>query len=351
MFNLSRNRIIVLVVLTGMLLITLDQRGNAALDRVRSLFATVMRPFDTAVEAVALPIERAWDGISRVDDLERENEALRDQLARVKGSEIEAQSAILAYRELLKVNQLTSKFNYPVRPAQVVGNSPSNFQNTVEINVGSNQGVEAGMPVIDGAGLIGRISQVFPNSSVVLLITDPSFSINAQVLTPDHDVAVDDTPSSSTTPTGIPVDDLGTTTTSTTTTTTLPPPIDPGSTTTSSTSSTSSLPDGGTTTSTTEVRVVRETGQCEGRGVGRTLVLRFTDTTSSLSGVKVGSIVDTAGGNSSLAPQGIPIGIISKVERASGSSAAIVEVTPNSSLEQLNFVAVVLYVPNDAVGR
>ena len=350
MFNLSRNRIIVLVVLTGLLLITLDQRGNAALDRVRSLFATVMRPFDTAAEAVALPIERVWDGISRVDDLERENEALRDQLARMKGSEIEAQSAILAYRELLKVNQLTSKFNYPVRPAQVVGDSPSNFQNTVEINVGSNQGVEAGMPVTDGAGLIGRITQVFPESSIVLLITDPSYSITAQVLTPDQDVSVDDVPTSSTTPSGVPVDDLGTTTTSSTTTTTVPPPIDPGSTTTSSTSTTSTVPAGSTTT-TTEIRVVRETGQCEGRGVGRTLILRFTDALSSLSGVKVGSIVDTAGGNTSLAPQGIPIGIISKVERASGSSAAIVEVTPNSSLEQLNFVAVVLYVPNDAVGR
>jgi cell shape-determining protein MreC len=76
------------------------------------------------------------------------------------------------------------------------------------------------------------------------------------------------------------------------------------------------------------------------------------DTTSSVTSVKVGAIVDTAGGNNSTAPQGIPIGVITRIERQTGSSSALVEVTPNASLKRLNFVAVVLYVPNqDAVGK
>ena len=69
--------------------------------------------------------------------------------------------------------------------------------------------------------------------------------------------------------------------------------------------------------------------------------------------MKVGAIVDTAGGNNSLAPQGIPIGVITPHPRADAAAAApLVEVTPNASLKRLNFVAVVLYVPNqDAVGK
>ena len=70
------------------------------------------------------------------------------------------------------------------------------------------------------------------------------------------------------------------------------------------------------------------------------------------SSVRVGAVVDSAGGANSLAPQGIPIGIISRIERQTGSSSALVEVTPNASLKRLNFVAVVLYSPNqDAVGK
>ena len=343
-FSLSRRRVIVLVVLTCLLLITLDQRGNPVIDRARAVFAVVLRPFDTAIEAIALPIERAWNGIVNYDDVERENEALRDQLAQMRGNDIEAQSAILEYRELLKVNQLASKFQYPVQSAQVVGESPSNFQNTVEINVGSNKGIQVGMPVTDGAGLVGRITEVYPDRSLVKLLTDPAFSVRAQVLSTPDQLEEEEAETGSTTPSGIPVDDLGTTTTTTTTV--------PGTTTTTTPGNSTTTTQGASNTTTTDLRVVRETGLLEGQGANRPLILRLVDSSSSLANVKIGAIVDTAGGNNSLAPQGIPIGVISRIVEQTGSRAAVVEVTPSASLNRLNFVAVVLYVPNDdAVGR
>jgi cell shape-determining protein MreC len=356
--GLSRRRVLLLVVLTCVLLITLDKSGNPVIGRVRSVFARVVQPIDTAVEAVALPIERAWNGIANYDDLERENEALWDQIQHMKGNDVEARSAVLEYRELLKLNQLTSKFQYDTVAAQVVGDSPSNFQNTVEISVGSAQGVGIGMPVTDGAGLIGRITKVFPDRSIVLLITDPQFSVPAQVLsTPGVDPTTGTTqPTQSTTLSGIPESDLTSSTTSSTSTTTtqpLPPELTPIE---SSTSSTQAPTANNSTTvpatTTTIVEVVRETGLLEGQGNDKPMRLRFVDTTSSVTNVKVGAIVDTAGGNSGLAPQGIPIGIITKVEKQTGSSSALVEVTPNASLKRLNFVAVVLYQPNpSAIGK
>jgi rod shape-determining protein MreC len=290
---------------------------------------------------VALPVERMWNGIVNYDDLEAENEALLDQIENMRGADIEAQSAILEYRELLKVNQLASKFQYPTVGAQVVGESPSNFQNTVEINIGANEGIQVGMPVTDGAGLVGRITKVFPDRSIVLLVTDPEFAVQAQVLSTDAQIEGEESAPSSTTPSGIPLDDLETTTTTSTTV--------PGSSTPPTTSTTTPRPN---TTSTTELRVIRETGILEGRGADVPMNLRLVDSSSALTNVRVGAIVDTAGGNSSLMPQGIPIGRISRIVEQSGSSTAVVEVSPNASLDRLNFVAVVLYVPNDAaVGR
>lgn len=357
--GLSRRRVLLLVVLTCVLLITLDKSGNPVIGRVRSVFARVVQPIDTAVEAVALPIERAWNGIANYDDLERENEALWDQIQHMKGNDVEARSAVLEYRELLKLNQLTSKFQYDTVAAQVVGDSPSNFQNTVEISVGSSQGVGVGMPVTDGAGLIGRITKVFPDRSIVLLLTDPQFSVPAQVLsTPGVDPTTGTTqPTQSTTLSGIPESDLTSSTTSSTSTTTtqpLPPELTPIE---SSTSSTQAPTSGSSTTvaaatTTTIIEVVRETGLLEGQGNDKPMLLRFVDTTSSVTNVKVGAIVDTAGGNSGLAPQGIPIGVITKVQKQTGTSSALVEVTPNASLKRLNFVAVVLFQPNpSAIGK
>jgi cell shape-determining protein MreC len=315
-----------------------------------------VQPIDTATKAVALPIQRAWNGISNYDDVQRQNEALRDQLEHMKGNDVEARSAVLEYRELLKLNQLTSKFRFDTVAAQVVGESPSNFQNTVEINVGGRQGVAIGMPVTDGAGLIGRITKVFADRSIVLLVTDPEYSIAAQVLsTPGASPTGTTSPTQSTLLNGQPASDLTSTTSSTTTTSTtqpLPPELQPIDTTPSTvagapvTSSSVAV-----STSTTAPAVVRETGTLQGQGADQPMLLRFVDTTSSVTSVKVGAIVDTAGGTSSNAPQGIPIGTITHIERQTGSSSALVEVTPNANLKSLNFVAVVLYSNQNAAGK
>ncbi|MDP2293268.1 MAG: rod shape-determining protein MreC [Actinomycetota bacterium] len=343
--SLSRRRVIALVVLTGLLFITIDRNGNPVFDRARGAVATVLRPIDTATEALTLPIERAWFGISNYDDLERENEALRDQIEQLRGNDVEAQSAIIEYRQLLNVLQLTSKFDYPTLAAQVVGESPSNFQNTVEINVGSNRGVQKGMPVTDGAGLVGKITEVYPERSIVRLITDPDYAVTAQVLSVDEPVTATTTTTSDD-PDGTGSSSSSTSTTSTTTTTGVPT-TDPVSG--QPISNTTTAP---SSTTTTLLEVVRETGTLEGQGGGKPLLLRFTDSTSSVTSVKVGAIVDTAGGNNSLAPQGIPIGTITRIVDQTGDSSRVVEVTPNANLRRLYFVTVVLFVSNaDAVGR
>jgi rod shape-determining protein MreC len=339
--------------LTSLLLITLDRRGNNAIfDKARQAFAVVLRPFDVAADAVSKPIANAWYGITHYDDVKDENEALRDQLENQKGAEIEAQTAITKYYELLKLYRLNSVHNYKSVFAQVVGEAPSNFQNTVEITVGTRDGIAVGMPVTDGAGLIGKVTKVYPDRSVVMLITDPQFSVQAQVLsTLDLDAASSTTTTPNTAPSGRSLDSTTSTSTSTTTTTT--PPINAtttttvpgqvdaaasGTTTSSSSTTTSTLPD---------LTVRRETGVIEGQGSDRPLLFSLIDDTA-LTNVKVGDRVETAGGADSLAPQSIPIGTITSVTRRLGSRSPIVEVEPNASLTQLNFVSVVLFVPNQA---
>ncbi len=334
--NLSRRRVMVLVVVTCLLLITLDKRGNPVIDKLRSAFERITRPVDIATEALVLPLERAWYGITNYEDLEKENARLRDQIEQMKGSDIEARTAILQYRELLQQTQLTSKWSYDHVTGEVVGVSPSNFQQTVEISVGSNRGIQVGMPVIDGAGLVGKITRVFPNRSIVLLITDPDYAITARVLGTATGEEITG---------GLGGTDSGTTTTTAAvtedTSAIITGSIAPGTgedvVVTEST--------GGSTTSGAPL-VLRETGALEGQGPNLPMVMRFSDLTSSITSVQVGAIVDTAGGTDSLAPQGIPIGRITAVLEQTGTSSALVEVTPNADLRRLSFLTVLLFLPN-----
>jgi len=350
--SLSRRRVVVLLVLTSLLLITLDRRGNnVVIDKSRQAFSVIIRPFDIAADAVSKPIANAWYGITNYDNLKAENEALHDQVEHQKGAEIEAKTAINIANDLLKLNRLTSVRNIRGVAAQVIGEAPSNFQNTIEITVGSRDGVAVGMPVTDGAGLIGKVTKVYPDSSVVMLITDPQFAVQGQVLSRIDDEDTSSTTSSSTpntAPSGRPLDSTTSTSTTTTTTTTTPAStttteagdgVTAGQTTTSSSSTTS--------TTTPGFRVRRETGDISGQGAERPLLFSLIDDTA-LTNVRIGDIVETAGGTKSLAPQSIPIGTITAVTRRLGSRSPIVEVEPNASLTQLNFVSVVLFVPNQA---
>jgi cell shape-determining protein MreC len=334
-------------------LITLDRRGNnVVIDKSRQAFSVVIRPFDIAADAVSKPIANAWYGITNYDNLKAENEALHDQVEHQKGAEIEAKTAINIANDLLKLNRLTSVRNIKGVAAQVIGEAPSNFQNTIEITVGSRDGVAVGMPVTDGAGLIGKVTKVYPDSSVVMLITDPQFAVQGQVLSRIEDEDAASTTSSTTAntaPSGRPLDPTTSTSTTTTTTTTTTPSsttttvasggVTPGQTTTSSSSTTS--------TTTPGFRVRRETGDITGQGADRPLLFSLIDDTA-LTNVKIGDVVETAGGTKSLAPQSIPIGTITAVTRRLGSRSPIVEVEPNAILTQLNFVSVVLFVPNQA---
>ena len=363
---MGRKRVIALLVLSSLLLITLDIRGNEAIDRARGVFSVVMSPFDTAARTISRPIVNAWDGITDYDRLRRENEALREQIDRQTGAEIEAQASILEFQQLLLLSRLTSASSYPTVIGEVQGESPSNFSYTVELNKGSLDGISVGMPVVNQAGLVGKITKVFPGTSIVLLVTDPDFSIGVKVLT-----AVSPSNPSITVPIDIGSGGFGetttsgvSTTTSSSSTTTLPPEttttlpsLDPpatapadgsvpaGATTSSSTTTSSS-----SSTSTTIPEVVRETGTLSGQGRDRPLIVRFVDSSSSSGRLQVGSKVQTAGGNTSIAPANLPIGTVSSVSNQSGTSVPIVEVEPAADLSKLNYLTVILYVPSGSAG-
>lgn len=390
-YSVGRRRVMLLLVLTSIFLVSLDQRGNAVIDRSRSLLALALEPFDAAARSIALPVQNAWHGMVSYDDVRRENEALRAQIEVQRGAEIEARAAILEFEELLILNQLDGAGSYPSLTVRVQGERASNFQYTVQIDKGSTDGIEVGMPLVNGAGLVGKISQVNPNSSIVLLVSDPEFSIGAKLLTKAEVAAAvpssaSPTANGTTVATGTTLADTADTadTADAATLNTIdrvPGPLEPvvigapstARPTPSAAATVDSVPAGtdgtvapdattdsptgsdvvvptispSTTSTTIEVgEIVIETGSLSGQGAGRPLLMRFVEDSATKGRVKVGAIVQTAGGIRSISPPGLPIGVVTAVREQSGSRALLVEVEPAANLNKLSFLSVVLYVPN-----
>lgn len=328
-----------LLALTSVLLITLDLQGSPAVDAARRAFGVVFTPLEDAARVVTRPIENAWRGITDYGDLERENQALREQLDQQQGAFIAALASVRDAQELLALNGIANLANIESCTAQVIGQSPSNFSQTVEINRGLNCGIKVGMPVVNAAGLVGKVTRVQQDRAVVMLATDPQYAVAVKIVNPP-----DASATTTTTTTTTSIDTTTTTTTAppleppggvTTTTEALPPPADP------------LAPPAAQTTTTIDLDQLpaRETGAFRGRGPRVPPVVEFVDPSARFGPIDVGALVLTAGGSTSLAPADIVVGtIVRKVERA-GSAGPLLEVRMAASLTNLNFVRVLRFQP------
>ncbi len=60
--------------------------------------------------------------------------------------------------------------------AHIVGRDPSRWNSSLIIDRGRTDGVEAGQPVVNELGVVGKITEVSESKSKVILLTDPQFS-------------------------------------------------------------------------------------------------------------------------------------------------------------------------------
>jgi rod shape-determining protein MreC len=180
----SRSRFtLLLLVLTSITVITLDFRGEGSgmVESVRDTALDVFAPVQSVTESAFTPFTNAWNGITNYGDLEAENARLKAQLDEVQWSELRG---VDAERELQALqDQLGLEFlgDIPRVPARVVGGPVSNFELTVELDRGRRHGVNAGMPVVTGAGLAGQVVQASDDRAVVQLLTDLQSSVGIRM--------------------------------------------------------------------------------------------------------------------------------------------------------------------------
>lgn len=168
-----------LYLLACLILMAADSRYDA-LGKVRASFNAVIHP---AQQAIVWPFDFLADagGFFTVhSELLRE----RDRLLKEQG---QLRARLQEYQALQAENvRLHTLIGLPTEPglkripAEIIRAAQDPFARKVIVNRGSLHGVVAGRPVIDERGLIGQVTQVFPASAEVTLLTDRNQSAPVQ---------------------------------------------------------------------------------------------------------------------------------------------------------------------------
>lgn len=179
----STRLLVIGLLLASLVTITVDARGGnqGPLAAAGRLLGGIVGPLQEGVSAVFRPVGsffgnvfRAGTLADRVEILERENTRLQSQLRDASTFEAERD-------QLAAILGIAQDEDLDLMGATVIAESPSNFEWTVGINRGAQDGVVEDMPVIADAGLVGHVIQVSETTSTVQLIIDPDSHVSARL--------------------------------------------------------------------------------------------------------------------------------------------------------------------------
>ena len=177
-----RSLILLIVVVLGLLLlINVTSEGRGQLTPIEDGLLAVFAPVQTAFASAGQRLQDLYDAVVSFHELKSENERLEKEIADIEAQLVqflEMQKQNYRYRSLLEFQE---KSELILQSAEVIARDPSQWFGTLTINRGSLHGVKQEMAVITDRGLVGMISTVSPNSSQVILITDPRLAVSAMV--------------------------------------------------------------------------------------------------------------------------------------------------------------------------
>lgn len=184
-----RRSIVILLIITSVTLITLDERGNGSgvIGSIRSGAHDVVAPVQRGVHDIVQPVSDWFDGMTSRGSLTSENRKLRSEIQGLRNRLDNAKTLEQDNARMREILQLPFIGNLKTVAAQVITGAPGNYDSALEIDKGTRQGIKKGMPVVAAGGLVGRVVEVSRSSATVLLITDPTS--NVAVRLPDSNNA------------------------------------------------------------------------------------------------------------------------------------------------------------------
>jgi rod shape-determining protein MreC len=191
---LSKNRIIRRRAVVGLLLaasltlltLSFRQGSSGVVGEIQRDAVSVTAPFATIAHRVTRPAVDAWNwgsGLASARDSTEQLKRLRLQFGQTQVALNNATTEVARLKALLHFRSTLGQTKSVA--GQVLEQSPTAYQNTITIDIGSSAGVAVNDPVVaptdESGALIGKIVQVTGDQAVVTLLLDPQNYVTAGV--------------------------------------------------------------------------------------------------------------------------------------------------------------------------
>ena len=182
-FSRFKNALVLIAILLAQT-IALATQINRAADpshpdghkvRLLRLWAiALISPFERMSNASGRGVHDTWSNYIYLRNVRQQNLDLQKQVDRLRLQEAALAQDALEGQRLRKLLDFRQNYAAATVAAQVIGSSGTDQSRLLTLNKGSNDGLKPDMAVITPTGIVGKLRDVFPSTSQLLLISDPT---------------------------------------------------------------------------------------------------------------------------------------------------------------------------------
>ena len=192
-----RRGVLVALIVACLILISISfsEADSGPLSSIQRGISTVLGPVEEGAERALKPARDLVNWFDETFDARGDNDALETEVAELREDLADAEEAVgenEQFRKLLGLPEQNAAIA-ALKPVtgRVIGRSPTVWYSTVTIDVGGSEGVEVNDPVINGDGLVGRVTETTRGTAQVTLITDHRSAVSARLLPDGPDGVVE----------------------------------------------------------------------------------------------------------------------------------------------------------------
>jgi len=169
-----------LITLISIVLMGIDFRSHY-LKNIRQATNFLYKPFHVALNFPNSIYTFTTEYLSNQSHLIHENELLKFDIDRLKADLQRLDFLDQENNQLKNLLEVKNSKKFKTEAVSIIYSRFDPFNQKIIIDGGQNKDFQAGQPVIDALGLVGQISNVFPETSEVTLLIDKRMSVPIQI--------------------------------------------------------------------------------------------------------------------------------------------------------------------------
>ena len=160
------------------LLVVIQIRNPEITGPYKGILGNILNPLVYAVHSVSETISDAWHSYVWLVGVSKENEELQKELDDKRLENAVLNEKLIQLDNLNRLLNFKDTYAFSTIAANVIGRNETGYMRYIIIDRGHIAGIQINNPVVSASGLVGRVSEVYYNTSEVLLLYHHDSSVS-----------------------------------------------------------------------------------------------------------------------------------------------------------------------------